>query len=47
MLNGLIESQHISSGKIADKQPEKIQSLSIVKKNDRWLENNRTGDPVD
>jgi hypothetical protein len=39
MLNGLIESQHISSGKIADKQPEKIQSLSIVKKNDRWLEN--------
>lgn len=39
MICGLIDSQHVSSGKIADNQPETIQSLSVVKKNDRWLEN--------
>ena len=39
MISGLIDSQHVSSGKIADNQPDTIQSMSIVKKNDRWLEN--------
>ena len=46
MICGLVDSQHVSSGKIADNQSSTIQSLSIVKRNDRWLENNRTGDPV-
>jgi len=36
---GLIESQHVSSGKIADKQSGNIQSMSQIKKNSRWLEN--------
>ena len=39
MMCGLIESQHVSSGKIADKQPGHIQSMSQIKKNSRWLEN--------
>ena len=39
MMCGLIDSQHVSSGKIADKQPGLIQSMSQVKKNSRWIEN--------
>ena len=39
MLTALIDSQHVSSGKMADKQPGYIQVMSQVKKNDRWLEN--------
>jgi hypothetical protein len=39
MVSGLIASQHVSLGKIADHQPGKIYSLSQVKKNERWLDN--------
>jgi hypothetical protein len=39
MVSGLIASQHVSLGKIADNQPGKIYSLSQVKKNERWLDN--------
>jgi hypothetical protein len=39
MVSGLIASQHVSLGKIADYQPGKIYSLSQVKKNERWLDN--------
>jgi len=39
MVTALIDSQHVSSGKIADQQPGRIQAMSQVKKNDRWLEN--------
>lgn len=39
MLTALIDSQHVSSGKLADKQPGHIQAMSQVKKNDRCLEN--------
>gem|GEM_PF-7056505 len=39
MINALIESQHVSSGRIADHQPGLIQEGSQIKKNDRWLEN--------
>ena len=39
MITALIESQHVSSGRIADHQPGLIQAGSQIKKNDRWLEN--------
>ena len=39
MVSGLIASQHVSLGKIADNQQGKIHSLSQVKKNERWLDN--------
>ena len=39
MVRGLIASQHVSLGKIADNQQGKIHSLSQVKKNERWLDN--------
>jgi hypothetical protein len=39
MVSGLIASQHVSLGKIADHQPSKIYTLSQVKKNERWLDN--------
>lgn len=35
----LIASQYVSIGKIADNQPSKIDSLSQVKKNERWPNN--------
>lgn len=39
MVTSLIDSGHSSLGKIAEKQEGLIQSLSQVKKNERWLSN--------
>lgn len=39
MVSGLIQSQHVSLGKISENQPGHIHSLSQVKKSERWLDN--------